>query len=81
MNVECAGGPIIGLREPVEIGRVTKQESRNKLPDEKTRQYFLARERAERAAAKRATSFQARCVHQELAQTYSRLARADEGPV
>jgi hypothetical protein len=33
--------------------------------------YLQARERAERAAAKRATSLAARCVHQELAQSYA----------
>lgn len=37
--------------------------------------YCRKRERAERAAAKRATSLSARCVHQELAQHYARRAR------
>ena len=38
--------------------------------------YFVRRERIERAAAKRARSAAARRVHQELAENYSRLARA-----
>lgn len=37
--------------------------------------YCRKRERAERAAAKRATSLSARSVHQELAQHYARRAR------
>jgi hypothetical protein len=37
--------------------------------------YLHARERAERAAAKRAQSIAARHVHQELAQHYAELAR------
>ena len=37
--------------------------------------YLRARERAERAAAKRARSLAARHVHQELAQHYAKLVR------
>ncbi|MBA3512333.1 hypothetical protein [Sphingomonas sp.] len=37
--------------------------------------YFRARERAERAAAKRATSNAARRIHQELAVEYAALVR------
>ena len=37
--------------------------------------YLRARERAERAAAKRAQSLAARQVHQELAQQYAQLLR------
>ncbi len=37
--------------------------------------YFRSRERAERAAAKRARSASARGVHQELAQRYAALVR------
>jgi hypothetical protein len=37
--------------------------------------YLRARERAERAAAKRAQSIAARHVHQELAQHYAELVR------
>ena len=37
--------------------------------------YFRARERAERAAAKRANSAAARRIHQELAIEYATLAR------
>jgi hypothetical protein len=43
-----------------------------KRPDQ---DYFLARERIERAAAKSATCPNARRVHQELAQNYAALAR------
>ena len=38
--------------------------------------YLRARERAERAAAKRAQSLAARHVHQELAQHYAQLLRS-----
>ena len=38
--------------------------------------YLRARERAERAAAKRAQTAAARHVHQELAQQYAELAQA-----
>ena len=38
-------------------------------------EYLRARERAERAAAKRAQSLAARHVHQELAQHYAELVR------
>ena len=41
-------------------------------------EYLKARERAERAAAKNATSLAARCVHQELAQQYARRAGSDQ---
>jgi hypothetical protein len=37
--------------------------------------YFAKRERVERAAAKSASSVAARRAHQELAESYSRLAR------
>ena len=41
--------------------------------------YFRERERAERAAAKRATSAAARSLHQELAQSYAQRARSCGG--
>lgn len=44
-------------------------------PDNRSVDYLLARERAERAAAKRASSLAARHLHQELAQHYAELAR------
>jgi hypothetical protein len=40
-----------------------------------SRAYFEERERAERAAAKRAACPKARRIHQELAQNYAMLAR------
>jgi hypothetical protein len=43
------------------------------------REYFLARERIERAAAKSTTCTNARRAHQELAQSYAALARPDAG--
>ena len=43
-----------------------------------TADYFRNRERAERAAAKRAQSIAARQVHQELAQHYAKLASRAE---
>lgn len=48
-------------------------------PDDRSEEvsadYCRKRERAERAAAKRATSLRARSVHQELAQHYARRAQ------
>ena len=41
------------------------------------REYFRQREMVERAAAKRATSPEARRVHQELAQRYAETLGAD----
>jgi hypothetical protein len=41
--------------------------------DQDSLDYFRRRERAERAAAKRAASEAARRVHQELAQSYAQL--------
>ncbi len=43
-------------------------------------EYFEARERAEKAAAKVATSLAARRIHQELAQIYGALARQSVTP-
>ena len=43
--------------------------------EEVSAEYCRQRERAERAAAKRATTLSARCVPQELAQHYARCAR------
>jgi len=42
-------------------------------------EYFRRRELAERAAAKKATSDAARRVHQQLAQNYADLSRAEGG--
>ena len=41
--------------------------------DQESQDYFRRRERAERAAAKRAASDIARRIHQELAQNYATL--------
>jgi hypothetical protein len=40
-----------------------------------SREYFERRERAERAAAKKAASAQVRRIHQDLARRYATLAR------
>jgi hypothetical protein len=40
-------------------------------------EYFRQRERMERAAAKNATSAQARGIHQELAQVYAKRSRSE----
>ncbi len=45
------------------------------MVDQQSAEYFRKRERAERAAAKVATSDAARRVHQELAQSYAELLR------
>jgi hypothetical protein len=45
---------------------------------ENTAEYYRARERAERAAAKEAACPQARRAHQELAQAYARLVETRE---
>lgn len=45
--------------------------------DKESADYFCRRERAERAAAKQATSESARRIHQELAQNYARILRAE----
>ncbi|HVI06145.1 MAG TPA: hypothetical protein VM711_08665 [Sphingomicrobium sp.] len=43
--------------------------------DQESAIYFRRRERAERAAAKKAAGDSARRVHQELAQNYAKLLR------
>ncbi len=49
--------------------------------DRMSADYWRARERAERAAAKKAGSSLARAVHQELAQEYAERVRGfDQGP-
>lgn len=45
------------------------------MQDQDRIDYFLERERSERAAAKRATTAAARGAHQDLAQGYADLAR------
>lgn len=45
--------------------------------DQDSRDYFRRRERAERAAAKRAGCEIARRIHQELAQNYAALVHTD----
>jgi len=71
MNVDPGSGPIVVYRDfpserPAHAGST-------ELSDDKD--YFRAREQAERAAAKAAVSTRARRIHQQLAQVYAQLAR------
>ena len=49
--------------------------------DRRSGEYFKLREQAERAAAKKAGSPQARRIHQELAQNYAVLAQQERDAV
>jgi phosphoribosylaminoimidazole-succinocarboxamide synthase len=70
MNVDPGSGPIVVYREfPSEQADSASPRS----SDDKD--YFRAREHAERAAAKAAVSTRARRIHQQLAQVYAQLAR------
>ena len=76
MNVDCPSTSIIVCREP--IGLSSEMPQPNQTPTElpkHSREYFLAREQAEQAAAVRAKSTKASKIHQELAEEYGRLAR------
>lgn len=79
MNVCNEGGSIIIFRDewatknnPETRGPETQ---RHGPADTEWADYCRARERAERAAAKRASSIRARRVHQELAQAYASVTR------
>ena len=74
MNVFNGGGPIIAFRDS--WSRRNEIEPDGARPeDTEWIDYCRARELAERAAAKKASSCQARRVHQELAQAYTRMIR------
>ena len=69
MNVSNEPCPIVIFRAP--WAARAEDQTAPQISDV----YCRARERAERAAAKRAGSVKARRVHQELAQAYARLTR------
>ena len=63
--------PLVIFRDLPESGDEPVQDRDGLAPSQ---DYFRAREAAERAAAKRASSALARGLHQELAQHYARRA-------
>jgi hypothetical protein len=69
--------PFLIFKEPPSSPRESASAEERLIREvgENSVDYFLARERAERAAAKRANSAAARRVHQELAIEYATLAR------
>ena len=73
-----ASGPIIVFRDAPGLAR--RDETEDGGSGHATADYFRAREWAERAAAKAATSAAGRRAHQELAQTYALLARRADDP-
>jgi hypothetical protein len=68
MNVCHGGSSILTFREAGDATNETHEPLKRQETD-----YCRSRERIERAAAKRATSMEARRVHQELAQAYARI--------
>jgi hypothetical protein len=62
------------------VDRTTTLAIPDRTFDATSADYWRARERAERAAAKQARSPLARAVHQELAQEYAARVRGLEGP-
>ena len=75
MNIEDPSGGIIACREPFEIVRQADRTSLHDTSAVNDPAYHVARERAERKAAKEANSVWARRAHQELAQAHADLAR------
>jgi hypothetical protein len=72
LNVSHEAGPIVAFRAPWSAPDENSAPAAN---DSKWLDYCRARERFERAAARRATSMIARGIHQELAQAYARQLR------
>ena len=70
-QVEPSGTMIVFSATPGELTEGERRQSDNIAPQD----YFRNRERAERSAAKKATSNAARSIHQQLAQEYAVLAR------
>jgi len=70
LNVEHGKSSFTVFREP----SIARDEPAQPI----SRDHCRARERAERAAAKCASSIEARRIHQEMAQAYARLAQARE---
>ncbi|HZB69670.1 MAG TPA: hypothetical protein VE403_04830 [Sphingomicrobium sp.] len=73
--------PIVVFRDAHRPWRGSENDARNSQGsfDRTSADYWRGRERAERAAAKRARSPLARAVHQELAQEYAARVRGIEG--
>jgi hypothetical protein len=73
--------PIVVFRDAYRPWRGSGNHGRNSQGsfDAASTDYWRARERAERAAAKQARSPLARAVHQELAQEYAARVRGLEG--
>jgi hypothetical protein len=75
VNVCNEGGSLIIFRDDWAAKNNPAPRSHSSAADAEWTDYCRARERAERAAAKRASSIRARRVHQELAQAYAGVAR------
>jgi hypothetical protein len=66
---------IVVFRDAPGVSNGSPPEDRDNSLDRSSAEYWRARERAERAAAKNASSPLARGVHQELAQEYAERVR------
>ena len=75
MNVCDESGSLIIFRDEWATKNNPEPQSHSPAADAEWADYCRARERAERAAAKRASSIKARRVHQELAQAYASVIR------
>jgi hypothetical protein len=75
MNVCNKGGPLIIFRDEWATKNNPGAQAHRPAADAAWIDYCRARERAERAAAKHASSIRARRVHQELAQAYASVTR------
>jgi hypothetical protein len=73
VNIDGTPHSIIAVREPADGSADSTQSTLDQ-------EYHQARERAERRAAKEASSVQSRRVHQELAQAHARAARHGAWP-
>ena len=76
MNVDHQGGSIIAFRDSF----ATRNAPGHEVPKPIDTELCRDRERAERAAAEKAASLEARRVHQELAEAFAALVeRSEEG--
>jgi hypothetical protein len=78
MNVCDDGGPIVIFRDDWSLRNTSENDKPKLAEDVEWIDHCRARELAERAAAKHASSARARRVHQELAQAYARMIRRAE---
>jgi hypothetical protein len=78
MNVCHGGGPVIVFRDRWSSRNESELPSAKPV-DAEWIDYCRARELAERAAAKKAGSIEARRIHQQLAQAYARMIRRERG--